>query len=115
MPMFICRLLATLSVSLALSLPAYAMETLRVLACRPIKYGVKDQQLAEGWFNSAMKAGVDEDQPLRKTLVDGFETSSHADNSGMLNLIKPFENTQRGALVMHYHILVGLPEKLIAV
>lgn len=34
MPMFpiICRLFATLSVSLALSLPAYAVETLRVLA-----------------------------------------------------------------------------------
>jgi hypothetical protein len=115
MPMFICRLFATLSVSLALGLSAYAMKTLRVLACRPTKYRVKGQQLAESCFNCAMKAGVDEDQPLRKALADSFATISPADNSDMLDLIKPVENAHRGALAMHCLILVGLPEKLIAV
>lgn len=68
MPMhcFVCRLFAALSVSLALSFRDYAVETLRVLACRSIKHGAKNQRFAESWINYTMESGVSAGWPGAK-------------------------------------------------
>lgn len=61
MPMLrlVCRLFATLSVSLALSLPAHAVETLHVLAWLDfwsVTRGEKNQRLAESWLKPVENA-----------------------------------------------------------
>jgi hypothetical protein len=60
MPMhcLVCRLFAALSVSLAPSFRDYAVEMLRVLACRSIKHGAKNQRLAESRINSIVESGA---------------------------------------------------------
>lgn len=77
MPRLACRLFAAMSVSLALSLRAYAVETLRVLAwldCRAIKCIVKNQRLAESWINYTMQAGVVVGLARRKGLANTVES-----------------------------------------
>jgi hypothetical protein len=116
MPCLVCRLFAALSVSLALSLRAYAVESLRVLAWldyRAITCSVKNQLLAESWINYTLQPVFSKELNRRPSLANTIQVSHRAGNSDKIILLKTFEYGQHRMLHLTRITSAHLPIKLL--